>query len=193
MRGKDRPIDEAGQLRDPDPDLTDGTVTLRPWRLDDVDVVEQASADPRIPHGTTVPAPFTPEAGREFIHRQHRRAEHWQGWSLVVEGPDGTAIGAVALMLRPQPGVVGVGYWLLAPARGRGYAVRAVRLLSDWALGPCGLERVEAWVEPDNQASVAVLTRAGFREEGLLRSFLTLGGRRADVLVLSRLADDPTP
>ena len=146
-----------------------------------------------VAHGTTVPVPFTPAAGREFVLRQHRRTEHWQGWSLVVEGPEGTGIGAAALMLRPQPGVGGIGYWLLAPARGRGLATRAVRLLSDWALGPCGLDRVEAWVEPDNATSVAVLTRVGFLREGRLRSFLVLGGERTDVEVFSRLRSDPAP
>lgn len=168
-------------------------MTLRPWRSDehDLDVVRQASGDPLIPLGTTVPVPFTPGAGREFVERQRRRTEHWQGWSLVVTDPAGLAVGSIALMLRPQPGVAGLGYWILPPARGQGHAARAARLLTAWGLGACGLARIEAWVEPDNEASVRVLAGAGFREEGLLRSFLTLGGRRSDIRVFSRLPSDP--
>jgi len=49
---------------------------------------------------------------------------------------------------------------------------------------------VEAWVEPCNAASLRVLTRAGFVREGVLRSFLHVGGRRSDAVVYSRVADD---
>lgn len=186
-----RRIDDAARLHDPDPELGDGVVTLRAWRLDDLVCVEEASRDPRIPRGTTVPVPFTVEAGREFIAHQQRRTAHWQGWSLAVTDPTGTAVGAASLLLRPQPGVAGLGYWILASARGRGYATAAARLLADWGLDTCGLARIEAWVEPDNGSSVRVLRRAGFEEEGRLRSFLTLGSRRTDVLVFSRLAAGP--
>lgn len=188
--GRRRPIDDAARLHDPDPDLTDGVVTLRAWRLDDLPCVEEASRDPRIPRGTTVPVPFTEEAGREFVATQHRRTAHWQGWSLAVTDPSGTAVGGASLLLRPQPGVAGLGYWILASARGHGYATAAARLLAGWGLDACGLARIEAWVEPDNDASARVLRRAGFEPEGRLRSFLTLGSGRADVLVFSRLAED---
>lgn len=186
-----QPIDDAGELHDPDPDLTDGVITLRPWCLEDLPSVADASRDPRIPEGTTVPVPFTDEAGREFIERQQRRTRHWQGWSLAITDGAGPALGAAVLLLRPQAGVAGLGYWLLPAARGRGYAIRAARLLSDWGLGACGLARVEAWVEPDNAASIRVVEAVGFEHEGLLRSFLPLGTRRADVLVFSRLAPAP--
>jgi [ribosomal protein S5]-alanine N-acetyltransferase len=53
-----------------------------------------------------------------------------------------------------------------------------------------GLARVEAWVEPENLPSQRVLTAARFRREGVLRSFLSCAGRRADAVVFSRTADD---
>jgi len=75
-------------------------------------------------------------------------------------------------------------------ARGRGLATRAVDLLSQWALAEAGIARVEAWVDPANTASQRVLTRAGFRREGILRSFLSHADRRADAAVFSRTTDD---
>ncbi len=88
-------------------------------------------------------------------------------------------------MLRPQPGVAGLGYWLIPSARGRGLATRAARLVLSWALNLAGIVRVEAWVEPDNLASQRVLTAAAFEQEGVLRSFLAFPGRRADAVVFS--------
>jgi [ribosomal protein S5]-alanine N-acetyltransferase len=173
----------------PDPPLADDRVALRAWTDDDLACIREASEDPRIPEGTTVPAAFTVEEGRAFVRRQWSRLDDGTGLSLaIVDRAGGDAVGAVVLMLRPQEGVAGIGYWLVPRARGRGLATAAVRLLSGWALGDAGLARVEAWVEPDNAPSLHVLERAGFEREGVLRSFLSFSGRRADAVVLSRIA-----
>ena len=95
------------------------------------------------------------------------------------------------LLLEPRrPGVAETGYWVIPRARGRGLAARAVRLVSGWALGDAGLARVQALVEPENEASQRVLRAAGFQSEGVLRSFLDTGGRRADAVVFSRITLD---
>ena len=43
------------------------------------------------------------------------------------------------------------------------------------------LFRLEAFIEPSNQASVRTAEAAGFEYEGLLRSFIPIGGRRRDM------------
>ena len=165
-------------------------MVLRAWTLDDLNCVAEASTDPRIPAGTTVPARFTPSAGRAFIERQWRRIEEHEGISLAIHACDADrAIGLIAMMLRPQTDVVGLGYWIEPTARGCGYASRAATLASTWAIGPGGFARVEAWVAPDNHASQRVLAAAGFEPEGRLRSFLVIDGRRSDALVYSRIRD----
>ncbi len=175
----------------PDPELRDDVVRLRRWAERDLDCVKEASSDPRIPQGTTVPAVFTAELGLAFIERQWSRAETGEGISLAAAdaGTD-EARGVAVLLARPQPGVVGIGYWVVPLARGRGLATHAVGLLSRWALAEAGVARVEAWAEPENTASQRVLTGAGFRREGVLRSFLSFAERRADAIVFSRTAQD---
>ena len=91
-------------------------------------------------------------------------------------------------MLRPQPSVIGLGYWVVPSARQRGLDRCAVALASDWAIGAGGYARIEAWVEPDNRPSQSVLAAVGFELEGRLRSFLAVGDLRSDALVYSRLA-----
>ena len=172
----------------PEPALDDGIVRLRRWAATDLACVQAASDEGIIAESTTVPPSFTEEAGWEWIERQHSRVARSQGWSLAVtEMPEGPAVGCVVLLLRPQEGVAGLGYWLVPSARGRGLASRAVALLTEWGLRDLGLARVEAWVEPDNEASVGVLSRCGFECEGRLRSFLSFPTRRADALVFSRI------
>jgi len=153
-----------------------------------MDCVAELSTDPRIPAGTTVPATFTPAAGREYIERQWSRVDRGEGISMAIHAHDvDRAIGFIVMMLRPQPGVVGLGYGIVPSARGCGYASRAASLASTWAIGPGGFARIEAWVEPGNVASQAVLLTAGFEAEGRLRSFLGIGAARSDALVYSRI------
>lgn len=181
----------AVQLAYPEPDLTDGAVHLRRWAPDDLPCVKQAAEDTRITESTTVPAVYTEEAGRAFLAHQLRRLEDGEGLSLAIAdaGTD-QALGLLWLAVRPQPDVAGIGYWIAPAARGRGVARRAVQLATRWALHTAGATRVEAWVEPDNNASQRLLKAAGFVREGVLRSFLDFGSRRADAVVFSRLIGD---
>jgi RimJ/RimL family protein N-acetyltransferase len=82
---------------------------------------------------------------------------------------------------------------MLARARRRGLATRAVRLLTRWAIAGAGVRRIEALVEPGNRASLRVLERCSFRREGLLRDYLDLAGdgRRGDAYVYSLIPGDP--
>lgn len=183
--------DQSVRLSYPDPPLTDGAVVLRRWAESDIGCVEEASRDPRIPEGTTVPAIFTVAEGRAWIERQWGRADNGEGLSLAIaDAGSGEALGAVVLLFRRQPGTVEIGYWLVERARGRRLSSRAVALLARWALTDAGLARIEALVEADNAASQRVLENVGFRREGQLRSYLVFNQRRADALIYSLLPSD---
>lgn len=177
------------ELAYPSPALSDGEVGLRPWEDGDADCVRAASADRQIWRGTTVPKTSGQPEALAFIARQRSRLPTGEGISLAIV-EHGTAVGLVHLGPRPQPSVLGLGYWLMPQARGRGLASRAVRLATVWAMQTLGARRVEAWVEPTNAASATLLERLGFEREGRLRSFLVLGGERTDVFVYSRIAVD---
>jgi len=76
-------------------------------------------------------------------------------------------------------------------ARGRGIAAEALRVLTDWAFATLGLRRAQVFVAPENVAALRLAERAGFRREGVLRSYWEGGGARLDAVVLSRLPGDP--
>jgi ribosomal-protein-alanine N-acetyltransferase len=181
--------DQPPLLSYPDPPLTDGTVMLRRWEESDIGCVEEASRDPRIPEGTTVPAHFTVTEGLAWIERQWGRADNG-GLSLAIaDAGSDDALGVVVLLFR-KPGTVEIGYWLIERARGRRLASHAVALVTRWALTDAGLARIEALVEPENIASQRVLESVGFRREGHLRSYLVFDKGRADALIYSLLPSD---
>jgi ribosomal-protein-alanine N-acetyltransferase len=178
----------------PDPDLSDGKIYLRRWRETDLGCIEEAATDPRIPAGTSVPAVFSVDEATAFVHRQWSRAQDGVGVSLAVaEVRSDQAVGLAILNIRPQPGVAGIGYWIVPSARGQGYATSAALLLADWGLRKLGLQRIEAWVEPDNPSSQRVLVAAGFESEGRLRNFLRSGDQPRDALVLSKVTSSARP
>jgi RimJ/RimL family protein N-acetyltransferase len=93
----------------------------------------------------------------------------------------GELVGGCELRL-DGPRRASVSYWTFPAHRGRGYSVRAIRLLCEWAFSTFGLDGIEAHVEEDNLASLTVAERGGFHPTG----------RRDDegLLVLERRASE---
>jgi len=179
------------------PTLTDGVVTLRPFRDEDV-AGAAAGHDEVIAHWFGwEPDAVTPERMREAI------ADWRSSWAdgrtqvaFAIEA-DGVVAGSVDIRLR-DAGVGEVAWALYRGHRGKGIATRAVRTLVDWALtdtrrGGLGYWRVEAKVEPDNDASLRVATRSGLRREGVRRVEPGTGDRpdTTSYVILARLASDP--
>jgi RimJ/RimL family protein N-acetyltransferase len=65
-----------------------------------------------------------------------------------------------------ESGIVEVGYTLLPAARGRGYALEAVRAAFDWATRVHGIRRFRASVAPDNERSLNLIFKLGFVKTG---------------------------
>ena len=178
------------------PTLSDGEITLRAWRDADVDSAI-AGHDDLIAHwfGFDVVTP---------THEQHQAAvERWRaGWadrsvvSFVIE--HGSELVGSCEVRRVEQSTGELSWILYAGHRGHGFAARAVRVLVDWAMtdlgqGGLGLTRVQAKVEPGNEASLRVASRAGLRREGVRRVVPGTGDRPAtsEYVILARLADDP--
>lgn len=82
------------------------------------------------------------------------------------------------------------GYALASPYWGRGYMTEALTLLFDFAFEQLKLHRLEADVDPRNQASLKLLERLGFEHEGLARERWLLNGETLDACLLGLLASD---
>jgi RimJ/RimL family protein N-acetyltransferase len=160
-------------------------VTLRRFREDDVPALTEACQDPEIPRWTNVPSPYTEEDARVFIH-DTLRGDREEMSLAIADARTDELLGAIGLRLR-APGLAEIGYWLAAPARGRGAATRAARLICQWAFAEMPLARMQLHTLPGNEASERVAERAGFTREGVLRSFGEMKGRRVDITMFSLL------
>jgi ribosomal-protein-alanine N-acetyltransferase len=86
-----------------------------------------------------------------------------------------------------------LGYWLDQEHAGRGLMTEAVRLAVGEAFAGLALHRVQAATLPHNLASIAVLTRNGFRREGLALRYLLIAGRWQDHVLFAITAEEWPP
>ena len=86
----------------------------------------------------------------------------------VIERESGLLIGEAGLFpLAPEGPDVALGYAFGVAYWGRGYATEAARAVLREAFGPLGMERVVAITREANVRSQRVLTKLGFRSEGM--------------------------
>jgi len=180
-------------LRLPQPPLEDGTVRVRPWRDDDLWARVEAWRDPDLMRFMlqAAPDPITLEAARAWLEARERRRLAGEALFLVIAEPgNDRAVGAIWLWnVDAAEGRGEVGYWLLRPARGRGYATRAVELLCRYAFEQLGLSRLELLAMPDNALSIRVAERTGFCPQGVFRAYRQAGSRRVELAVFARGAE----
>jgi ribosomal-protein-alanine N-acetyltransferase len=172
----------------PATELRDRDTVLRPWRLEDVPRVTQICQDPEIARWTLVPSPYDETDARTWIKQTIREWDDRAHAAFAIANGGGEVVGAIGLRLHRQYSVNGsVGYWVAQEARGQGVATAALRLLARWALEEVGLPRLELVTDPENVASQKVAERAGFRREGVLRSYIERRGKRQDCIIFSLL------
>ncbi|MCP5432403.1 MAG: GNAT family N-acetyltransferase [Alphaproteobacteria bacterium] len=111
---------------------------------------------------------------------------------LVFAGPEDVLVGGCNLsnVRRGSQLCATLGYWAGERHRNRGYITAAVKAISSFCFGTLGLHRVQAACLPDNEPSKSVLRKAGFREEGLARSYLKVDGNWRDHLLFGLVEDD---
>ena len=145
---------------------------LRDFDATDATVLAQAFTDARVLKfyglSTTHRAPMA--IAREQLAWYAQLAADGEGWWQAICTPRGELIGGVGVYDRDDDGDCGdLGFWLLPTAWGQGWMRGAVLAFLSPAFARLRLHSLQAYVEPENQASVKLLNGLGFVHEGLLR------------------------
>ncbi|MBG0808945.1 GNAT family N-acetyltransferase [Methylosinus sp. H3A] len=134
-----------------------------------------------------------------FRYRVRRHAEEMardEAYSFFVfREADDVLVGGLTLghVRRGVSQAATLGYWMGEPYAGKGYMSRAVRAALDYAFNRQRLHRIEAACLPSNAASIRLLERNGFKQEGFARAYLNINGQWRDHLLFARLDSDPSP
>ncbi|MFN2540273.1 MAG: GNAT family N-acetyltransferase [Mycobacteriales bacterium] len=168
--------------------LVSGDVGVRPFRLRDA----QAWSDSRIRNEEWLAPwegrqPSLPPATWSERHspaafaamlrgmRRDSRAGRSLPFAVLLHG---SLVGQVTVsnVVRGAFQSASVGYWVDRAAAGRGVIPTALALVVDHCFGVVGLHRIEANIRPENEPSLRVMRKLGFREEGLHPRFLFIDG-----------------
>ena len=164
------------------PTLTDGTVTLRAHRADDIPGVYEQGTDPLSQRWTTVPVPYEHQHAAGFV--EEVLPAGWREdseWGFAVEH-EGRYAGTISLRNRGS-GRAEIAYGSHPAARGTGAMERGLRLLIEWGFAEKELDTIIWWANHGNWASRKVAWRLGFSIDGTVRQWLDHRGELTDAWV----------
>ena len=164
-------------------------VTVDALGPEDEDAFLAAVAASRDLHRPWVDPAGTPERFRALMERA-RGAEFHP--FVIRDRADGALVGGVNVsnaIFGPLCSAF-CGYWAFARGAGRGLMTEGLRGVVAHALGPLGLHRLEANIQPGNRRSIALAERCGFRREGFSPNYLRVDGAWRDHLRYAITTED---
>jgi ribosomal-protein-alanine N-acetyltransferase len=141
--------------------LTD-RLRLRPYRQDDVALLEPMLSDPV--HMRWYPAPYSHEQVVDWVERRLASYERVGfGMWIVEERSSGGFLGTAGPTEQIVEGVreVELGWHVRKERWGDGIAVEAASASRDWAWGHLDLDHLIALVRPENRQSARVAEKIG--------------------------------
>lgn len=176
----------------PQPELSSARLRLREVRADDAPALFAIHSDRRVMRYWSYPA-WTGLAQAECkvadIQRQRRELDMLV-WA-ITEAHDDRLIGTSAVFaMHLEQGRAEIGYSLHPDWQGRGLASEALRLILRHLFDGMGLRRIEADIDPRNQASCRLVERLGFVREGVLRERWHVNGEICDTALYGLLRRD---
>ena len=176
------------------PTLSEGLTTIRPIRLRDARALERELTENRSwlrkweatnPHG---PMSFDV---RSSIRSLQQNARAGLGIPFVVEY-DGRLAGQlnVSSIAYGSLSSATIGYWVSEKFAGKGATPTAVALATDHCFFAVGLHRMEICIRPENEPSLRVVEKLGFRYEGLRRRYIHINGDWRDHYCFALTVDE---
>lgn len=157
--------------------LTSNRITLRPWRMDDLDSLVRHANNFKIWLNLRdgFPFPYTEEAGKKWLEIAMKEDNHL---FMAIE-VDGEAAGGIGASFKDDVYRINaeIGYWLAEKYWGQGLVSSAVTLLVNHLfLNYPGISRVYADLFSYNPASARVLQKCGFHLEAIHKNSVLKNG-----------------
>lgn len=136
---------------------------------------------------------LTKGAFRRRLKRYQREARLDAAYAFFVFSATDNALLGGCTLSNVRRGVTqscGLGYWMGERFARQGYMYDAIRALIPFIFKTLGLHRIEAACLPSNEPSRNLLTKVGFRQEGVARGYIQIGGEWQDHALFALLAGD---
>jgi RimJ/RimL family protein N-acetyltransferase len=115
-------------------------------------------------------------------------ANTWLQLAICLQ--DDTLIGDMGIHFLEDDAQVEIGYTLSPDHQGQGYAFEAVKTIMNYLFLTLKKHRITASVDPDNQKSINLLMKLGFRQEAHFVKSILIRGEWCDDIVFAMLDED---
>lgn len=175
--------------------LTDGVITLRPYRESDTISVYKAARESVSELSLWMSwchPDYAIEETRAWIEAQPEKWGKGTEYNFAIFYNAGRlCLGGCGLnVIDRDCGTANLGYWVRTSRTRKGIATAATLLLARFAFNELQLHRVEITVAVDNKASLRVAEKAGASREGILRNRVVNNGAPSDAVVFSFIPED---
>jgi len=136
---------------------------------------------------------LTKGAYRRRIKRYQKEARLDGAYAFFVFRYEDDALMGGCTLSNVRRGVTqccSLGYWIGERFARQGYMFDAVKALVPFVFSTLGLHRIEAACLPSNDPSKNLLSKVGFRQEGLALRYLQINGEWRDHVLFALLADE---
>lgn len=131
------------------------------------------------------------EEGQKFIDWFRNRFTDKAGirWGISLKGHD-NIIGTIGFNNFTKRHRANIGYDLQADFWNKGYLTEALKTVIEFGFKQLDINRIEAEVMQGNVASEKILTKTGFKNEGVLRQWMYWNDKHYDMTMFSLLQSD---
>ena len=161
---------------------------LRRWRAKDIGSLVQHANNMNVSRylRDRFPYPYTRRDARAFLAGATGAGSDDTKLAIDVEGE---AVGGIGVIIGAdvERFSAEVGYWLGEPFWGRGIATEALNMFSQDVFERLNLLRLFAVASAANAGSARVLEKAGYQQEGVMRSAAVKFGVPNDQLLFARI------
>ncbi|MEW6057489.1 MAG: GNAT family N-acetyltransferase [Bdellovibrionota bacterium] len=159
-------------------------LTLRPLRSSDLKTFLTWASDPEVTRSLMWDHYTSEDEASRFL----KNVAEKHPWFMAI-CLDGTPVGAITLDQKTGSGIcrAELGYVVAKKFWGKGLATAASKIALDRGFADLGVERIEALVDPDNEASIKVLENSGMVREGVLRNYLVHRSKVRDRYIYAKV------
>jgi ribosomal-protein-alanine N-acetyltransferase len=172
------------------PQLVTENLILRETTLADTPAVFQVFANDEVTKYHDIETLTSLEQAQFLIKRRAERFQNQQGirWGIARK-EDNLIIGSCGYSIR-NCFQAEIGYELAREHWRKGLMTEALKAIIQWGFSQLDLNRIEALVMVENNASIKLLANLKFVEEGLLREYGFWKGQFHDLKIFSLLRKD---
>jgi diamine N-acetyltransferase len=164
--------------------LKSNKISLRAVEPTDLDIIMQWENNPEFWPVSNTLTPFSKELLDQYVHSAQDIYSVKQIRLIIDELASHKTVGAIDLFdFDPRHQHAGVGILIDPDFRKKGFAADAIALIKKYARDIVGIRNLSATIIEDNQASIQLFEKAGFRKIGQRKKWFNKGDVWLDELI----------